>query len=293
MKALRRQGLRAAGACVLLALAGMPAAVIAQDGQVFAVSGEWSASSRAGEPLESGGRFSAADSLVAPSSPLGGDRVILWFETGRISCDARAGGGIECSRAGENRCAEAPLGVISIAPCLRGAPSRVVRLMSVVMRAVGEDPTRYWPLLTRSAESGLKEDVVRLEGGGIRIPALDDLPSGRYRVCTRAVAPSGERRGTPRCGVIQLGATPPRVASPTARGLVEVEASSMWYKDSAWVLVVGDGDYPAAKAAVEEARRLVDSWTDVEEVERRSVLRAFLSYLATSGTTAAVAASRF
>ena len=159
-------------------------------------------------------------------------------------------------------------------------------MMSVVMRAVGEDPTRYWPLLTRSHESGLREDVVRLEGGGIRIPALDDLPSGRYRVCTRAVAPSGVRRGTPRCGVIQVGDMPRRVASPAGRGLVEVEASSMWYKDSAWVLVVGDDDYPTAKAAVEDARRLVDSWTDVEEVERRAVLRALLSYLATSGSTA-------
>jgi hypothetical protein len=262
-----------------LACAGL-SPISAQEGYVFSVTGEWRVSSQPELPVLNGGAVSSTDSLLAPSGPVGGERIVLWFEQGRLSCRTRAEGSVECLERERKVCTAGEGLVVPLKPCLGDNPPRVVRLMSALMRAFGEDPSRYWPLLSRSPGDGIREAVLLSDDGMIRLDALlASVPHGRYQICVQALDPQEGRPGRSECDYFAWTGMPVRMRTTLDTGLVELKVESMWTQLSAWVLLVPPDEFPAIDAEFREAARLVNGWADLGERESRGALRAVLTHL--------------
>jgi hypothetical protein len=254
--------------------------ISAQEGYVFSVTGEWRVSSQPEMPVLNGGAISSADSLLAPSGTVGGERIVLWFEQGRLSCRTRAEESVECLERERKVCTAGEGLVVPLKPCLGDNPPRIVRLMSALMRAFGEDPSRYWPLLSRSPRVGIREAVVRSDDGMIRLDALlGSVPHGRYQICVQALDPQEARPGRSECDYFAWSGMPVRMKTTLDMGLVELKVESMWTQLSSWILLVPPDEFATLDADFQEASRLVNGWADLDEREARGALRAVLTHL--------------
>lgn len=268
-----------ASAGVVLAAFLTPLPVVAQDGYVFSVRGDWRVSSRPAEPVANGMAISSQDTIRAGEVSAGGSGVVFWFEQGRVRCRARVDGTTECSDGDEAPCASSSDAVLVLLPCLDGNPTRVVRLMSAMMRAFGEDPSRYWPLLTRSDGDELPDAILPLNRGTLRLDgSLVSLPAGTYRYCLTPIGP-----GNPvsrECGDFGWDGEELGLATSQEPGLVELEITSMWTRTSAWVLLTRVEHFHETLTRFAEAERLIATWSESDHDEIRAARRAMLQHLA-------------
>jgi hypothetical protein len=180
-------------------------------------------------------------------------------------------------------------GAISI-PIINQSNPVIERILKVVAMAFlsgkSEKPGIVQPV---SRGQSLHESVVRLNDGKIDLTDfLSGIDPGKYTLNFKPLAPDGvplNETGIKVEVTIPGGSNQTLLFSAEALrpGLYRVVKADN--KAEAWVLLTQARSYDATAAAFNEAVKLTDAWKreEVDYATKRSVLRAWLSHLATPG----------
>jgi len=279
----------AAGAWVVLVGVVATTPLEAQSGRVFSAIGDWTISGETDRAARPNARLDAEEAVVPPSDALAGDRLVVWFEAGRIACSSLADGRTDCFDRSGVVCLSDPPGRgasrLSLSSCLHEpGRGRAGRFLASMFRMVGDDLTRYMPLLSRRVGAGAAEAVLPWTAGSVNVATLmERLPEGRYRICLNEVgeSPAGGAECSGRWSrVFTWEGAHARIPYSVDPGLYELTVDGPFGSSSSWILLVDRPDFVEVSEAFEAAQAETRTWVDADPVEIRTRLRAWLAHLA-------------